>query len=426
MTDSLPALTTKRSLRRETSVAALDARRCVCCLFLANLLLWSGNLSAAEREFLLHAGDFDRTDFPVHVDLPAELAGAAPLRLVEIQTQHPLTVQRSGETRAVFLLEAALPAGQSRRYRLSSGEAPPAPLPRVSCREESGLVMLQVDGQPVLTYHAAVSPPPSGLDPRYRRSGHIHPVVTPAGRTVTEEFPPDHAHQHGIFSAWVRTQFKGRDIDFWNQLGGTGTVEHRRLLSMDSGDVWGGFVAEMASVDLSAPDGPQDILIEQWTVRGYPVGRGRLFEIESIQRCNTGAPLTILEYHYGGMAARGAAGWLNQPEHDFLTSQGLGRKDGNHTRPNWVSMHGLVQGAACGLTVFCHPDNFRSPQPVRLHPEKPYFVFSPAVLGEFQITPEQPYYARYLYLAYDGTPDAAAFHRTWNDYAHPPRVEWLK
>ena len=34
---------------------------------------------------------------------------------------------------------------------------------------------------------------------------------------MTDDFPPDHAHQHGLFFAWVSTSFDGHDVDFWNQ-----------------------------------------------------------------------------------------------------------------------------------------------------------------------------------------------------------------
>ena len=79
----------------------------------------------------------------------------------------------------------------------------------------------------------------------------------------------------------------------------------------------------------------------------------------------------------------GSSQWSNQTENDFLTSAGNTRANGNHTRANWVSIHGLVDGDWCGAAVLCHPDSFRSPQQVRLHPFMPYFVFSPPVDGSF-------------------------------------------
>ena len=58
-------------------------------------------------------------------------------------------------------------------------------------------------------------------------------------------------------------------------------------------------------------------------------------------------------------------------------------------------------------------------RPVRLHPDKPYFVYSPPVLGEFAITPDQPYRARYRLMIHDGLPDAALLDRLAADLAAP-------
>jgi hypothetical protein len=279
-----------------------------------------------------------------------------------------------------------------------------------------------VQGRPVLQYNTAVVEPPEGIDPVFRRSGHIHPVWTPAGRIVTDEFPLDHPHQHGLFAAWVNTTFEGRNVDFWNQKGRTGNVEHVKVDDVVSGDVFGGFTVTLRHLDLTAPGGPKPVLKERWTVRVYDVNDKVktpadqpvappdrcLFDIESVQTCIADAPLVLNEYHYGGMAFRGSGQWFHRPEHDFLTSEGRTRADGNHTRPNWVSAHGPVDGAPCGVTFFCHAENFRAPHPVRLHPDKPYFVFTPPVLGEFRIEPGEEYVSRYRVLVHDGKPDVDA------------------
>lgn len=67
--------------------------------------------------------------------------------------------------------------------------------------------------------------------------------------------------------------------------------------------------------------------------------------------------------------------------------------------------------------MFCHPGNFRAPHPVRLHPSKPYFVFTPPVLGEFTLEPGEEYVSRYRVLLHDGTPDVKMFQRVWRVYA---------
>ena len=70
-----------------------------------------------------------------------------------------------------------------------------------------------------------------------------------------------------------------------------------------------------------------------------------------------------------------------------------------------------------GLAAFSHPSNFRSPQPVRLHPTMPYFCFAPMVLGDFAITPGTPYVSRFRFAAFDGPVDEAALQAIWTSYA---------
>ncbi len=289
----------------------------------------------------------------------------------------------------------------------------------VVCREGEGVVELLCRDRPVLRYHTAVVEPPAGIAPVFRRSGFIHPVWTPQGRVVTADFPADHPHQHGLFCAWVKTTFEGREVDFWNQAGETGRVEHVRLVSLRNEPDFAEFTVELRHSDLTAPAGPRPVLRELWTIRGRDVPQGFLFDLESRQTCIAESPLIVQEYHYGGMGFRGAEAWFaprGEARFQFLTSEGLGRLEGNHTRPHWVAAHGEIDGGECGIAIMGHPRNFRHPEPVRLHPTKPYFVFSPCVLGEFRLEPGIEHRARYRYYVYDGPLDRDAIERVWEAY----------
>src|SRR5699024_451082 len=133
-------------------------------------------------------------------------------------------------------------------------------------------------------------------------------------------------------------------------------------------------------------------------------------------------PLVLPEYHYGGMAFRGHKNWDDPEKVTFLTSEGYDRSSGNETRARWVHMGGMVDGQRAGIAVLSHPDNFRAPQPIRVHAETPYFVYAPMQLGEMAIEPGSPYVMRYRYVTYDGDPDPELLDRLWNDYAYPPGV----
>ena len=76
-----------------------------------------------------------------------------------------------------------------------------------------------------------------------------------------------------------------------------------------------------------------------------------------------------------------------------------------------------------GIAILGHPDNFRAPQPMRLHPTEPFFCFAPQQLGDMEIAAGKPYISRYRFVVADGAPDRAELERIWNDYAHPPAVK---
>jgi len=288
----------------------------------------------------------------------------------------------------------------------------------VSARSDAQGVTLAGGKQNIVQYNVRTVDPPEGVPAIYRRSGHLHPVWTPSGKVVTAEFPADHIHQHAIFSAWVNTEFDGRKTDFWNQGGKTGTVVHRELKETQVGPVFAEVTTVLEHQALKEDGTAVPAIFETMRVRGYasPRPEVNVFDVELEQQAASEIPLKVLKYHYGGFAVRGASEWFQRPESNMLTSEGKNQKNGNETRPIWVNMHGVIDGQPCGITVIPHPDSDRSPQPVRLHPSKPYFVFSPPILGEFEITREKPYRAQYRIVVHDGPADPKLFDRMAAEY----------
>jgi hypothetical protein len=383
------------------------------------------------------AGPHLRRDTPVLFRLPDALAAVRSVTLRELDGGRAVPAQLlrlpGNAPSVVWLIRDPLPAGATRRYRLEAADSADAEPAAVTCNDDGKRLRLQVGDRPVLDYHTATVDSPGGMDLCFRRSGQIHPLFTPAGGVVSDDFPPDHAHQHGVFFAWVNTTFEGRHLDFWNQKELTGRIEHAATLGTTSGLVFAQFQVKLRHDDTTAPDGPKPVLDEVWTVRAYNVRDVFLVDLESRQTCAGASPLTINKYHYGGMGLRGNRDWFdpsvkgNSPpdparsgQSDFLTSEGKDRATGNHTRPAWVDLAGRVGASPAGVALLDHPDNFRFPQPVRLHPNKPYFCFAPMVEGSFEIAPGRPYVSHYRFVVHDGLPDARELERLWHDYAEPP------
>lgn len=83
--------------------------------------------------------------------------------------------------------------------------------------ENDGQKLTVLDGDnPVLAFNTAPVPPPAGVDAqRFTRSGYIHPLYSPGGAIVTEDFPKDHYHHRGVFWAWPNCHVNGRKLNVW-------------------------------------------------------------------------------------------------------------------------------------------------------------------------------------------------------------------
>lgn len=289
----------------------------------------------------------------------------------------------------------------------------PGSLIEAAEERENGQLSLSDGERTVVTYNAGYLPSPDPKAPWFGRNGFIHPVYTPAGRVVTDPFPEDHLHQHGLMFAWTSAAYEGNKVDFWNSKKQQGRVEHVKTLQADADAI------KVQLAHIVTRKQPVRVLNETWSLKRVPHASMNVFDLVSVQTCATEKPLDILKYHYGAMCVRGPSAWIKNGA--MLTSEGKARDEGNHSRPNWVALFGKVDNQWCGIAAISHPDNFRHPQPVRLHPDKPYFCFSPMVLGDFQIKPNEPYVSRFRFVAFDGKPDPEQLEAVWKDYVKDER-----
>ncbi len=387
-------------------------------LFSVFSIFTSSVLAQKKYEIHVSAGAFDRSETIVSFYFPDSVDEG--VYQLESNSGVAPVLQVDDSNKGWFILDE-LAAGESKVYDFTA-----TPIPtenHISKQIDSTQITFSSDGRRVLSYYHEDNNP-TELDERYKRGGYIHPVYSPNGVILTAHLNPLHPHQSGIWSAWTKTEFEERTPDFWNIHNNTGRVDQADSLQHSwEGPVHAGFHSRHFFKDLSAPD-PLIAVNEEWNVYVYNAPEDhsyQIFDIVSTQSVNTGKPLILPEYHYGGIGFRGNRDWDDPENVTLLTSEGLGR-DGNETRPKWTHIGGMVDTELAGITVMDHPKNFRYPQPVRIHPEEPYFVYAPMQLGEMRIEPGSPYTARYRYVTYDGEPDPEEFNRLWNDYAYPPGV----
>ncbi len=388
--------------------------------FAVAFVLCATPVSAAGLAMTVDAGAFDRRNTVVPFLVPADLQGKS-LALRDLRgTVLPLQADDRG--RAVFVL-ASLAAGARAAYILEERDAPKTKT-RIEARREADGVQLFVAGRPALRFQSAGKLPRPDIKPELLRGGYVHPVVTPSGLLVTDDYPPGHLHHHGIWSAWTATTFEGRRPNFWEMAFRTGRVDLENVVLVWDGPLSGGVRGHNIFVDL-APKANKVAMREEVQITAYNTHGDRapyfLFDVDLYQTVPE-SPLTLEQYRYGGIGLRGHREWNGKDSAFFLTSEGKTRANGNATTARWCHMGGKVGGRLAGVAVLGHPGNLRSPQPMRIHPEEPFFNYAPVQAGPFTIEPGRPFVARYRFVVSDGPPDRRLLDRLWNDYAYPPQV----
>jgi hypothetical protein len=391
-------------------------------------LLTAATASFAAPTITVDAGNFDRRETLVRFRVPpggldgnVVSAGGATV---------PLQVEGN---EAAFIVRD-LKRGEKRTYTIANAGVKQI----MEAVGTDGAVTLRAFGKIALVYRTEKTELPPNrpdLKPIFRRGGYIHPVLSPSGKQITDDYPSNHKHHHGIWFAWTHTEFEGRSPDFWNMGDGKGTVEFRALDQSWSGPVHAGFISQHRQMDLTekAPDGtalkPKTALLETWNVKLYALGNDAakpcfVFDIEVTDTCAHG-PVRLPQYRYGGIGVRGNWAWNGKDKLNFLNSEGMtdrSKGDKAETIGRWAHMGGMLDGELTGIAVLGHPGNVHAPQPQRIHPTEPFLNLAPQQKGDVEIAPGKPLTLRYRFVVADGAPKRAELDRLWNDYAHPPAV----
>ena len=345
-------------------------------------------------------------DWPIEVGVPPGWEKAKAINLLQVKGD-PIPGQIQGNM-VHFLVK-----NEKAVLTLNQIDAVAGPA-RAECVDDGKHLTIKVDGKNVLRYNYATIEQP---DPVFSRSGYIHPIWTPAGKVLTNDSPPNHLHHHGLWSAWTSAEFEGRKSNFWESKEKQGRVECVKVEQTWSGPVFAGFKARHRYVNLNGPAGEKVALEELWEVRVYALSDRFVFDLLSTQTCATDQPLVIKEYRYGGIGFRGSADWEGKAGVAFLTSEGKTRVDGHATKAKWCAATGKIGGAEASIGFLCHPKDFRFPQPLRLHPDEPFFNWAVPQGGDFSIEPGKPYTARYRFIV-SGEPTLAP-EVLWRLYTGP-------
>ena len=72
--------------------------------------------------------------------------------------------------------------------------------------------------QPILVYNFGEMKRP-GAAAAGNRASYVHPIYGLNGEVLTDDFPKDHYHHHGLFWGWPHVTVGGKEYDFWKMHG---------------------------------------------------------------------------------------------------------------------------------------------------------------------------------------------------------------
>lgn len=424
----------------------IGLRSIVCFLILPFLFGLHAALYAQPSppiaEISVYSGDATYLNAPVSVDLRGVSLQLqeGTLQLYEKKDGNevavPSQLKPGNPDQIAWILDGRTEPGTTRNYVLKVKNPGDLEIPAknvVSVEDDGNSLLFAIGEKPVLNYRYTEIEVPDGVNEIFKRGGYIHPVWSPGGEVLSRIQPPDHYHHYGIWNPWTRTEFEGREVDFWNLGEGQGTVRAKQVAERRQGIVYGGFKSVHNHIDFTGSAAGKVAITEQWEVDIWNVDPDQevwMIDFTSTLNPATEDGITIKEYRYQGFSLRATEKW-NDDNTNILTSEGYDKSDANATRARWIDVNGVseVEEGNSGILFMTNPANFNYPEQLRIWPvganngiENVYINFNPAQDRDWELKPGSSYALKYRMLVYDGiiSPEDADLY--WSNYANPPKI----
>ena len=411
-------------------------------LFILITAVWSCNTKNSIR-FAVKKGDGVFLAQPVHFDLKNADANQIDFNEAMVLFQEigeedievPFQLDEN-ESRIWFVPVEDNGEDETLNFRLENGMSASKSGTGVSNQKQNGNLQLRLQDKPVVSYRYEMTYPPVGADSIFRKSGYIHPIITPKGDTLTRIQPDDHYHHYGLWGPWTHTQVDGERVDFWNLGEGMGTVLFKEFKKEKSGNVFTSFTAAQEHIDLKTKEEPQVALNENLKVRLWDLNRPDRYMFDYKSEFSSPLENGILfeAYRYGGgLGLRFNERW-KADNCSVLTSEGNDRLTADGTNAKWCIVSGEASDGkgTNGILFMSHPKNRNHPEPMRIWPIDAnggrgdmFFEFCPIRHEEWKIEPNKNYELNYRMVVFDGTLNAEEAEAYWQSFAKENQIELI-
>jgi hypothetical protein len=247
--------------------------------------------------------------------------------------------RRSNMRQAVLIIMLSLSFGTASFAQLKFVEDP-----------AEGALTIRDGRTDVLTYRYG-DQIKEGVDPKYTQSCYIHPLLSLDGRVLTDDFPADHFHHHGLFWVWPVVRTRGIETSTWEPK--MPRLRQRFVAWLKHEMEKGAFVLSLENAwEL---DEKETVAEETVTLRVYRADRmGRRIDLELMIEA-VDDPLELQGTQdqnkgYGGLCFRGAPMFTGAT---MTTDEGPLEEDAVHTPFRWVDL----STKDLGVSIFVSPDH---------------------------------------------------------------------
>jgi hypothetical protein len=400
-------------------------------------LLSAAALSAEQTPVLLVPAAKETLQIAVPLPEGFVPSGAAGYFLVEEpDSGDPIPVQfLSAPTDAdngspkIEQLLASIPiravAASPRRFRLQKRKSGPSPASPFTLKEINGKsVQVGENGKPrfVYNYGTITNEKVPVKDPRRSRSGYLHPIWGLKGEVLTDDFPRDHYHHHGLFWAWPHVEFDGKGHSLWERP--DIRQDFVRWLKREAGPV-----AAVLGVENGWFLDGKKVMVERALLRLFCGDeKSQALDVE-LTFMPQGKAVTLRGAEgksYGGLAIRFDVHKGDWKRTVITTPEGVSAQDLTETRLAWADLtYPFRKGSPSGAAIFIPKDHPDYPPTWLTRHYGPLCIGYPGVKGK-TFPPGQPIRLNYRLWIHADAPTPDVLKRAYADYLRGAEVKWEK